>query len=138
MENSSRLHFHAISSNSDWPLALQPVTRLVTEPMPQWVARGPHPSTTPMAAYLITELEKPGRRLSPSADSPKSPYPGLKDSFDLVMSSCADLRALASMTSLEPVLLKTITFGLVAALFRNCSNNLIPRYVKLELHYRRY
>lgn len=57
--------------------------------------------------------------------------PLLKDMFDLIMSNCADLRTLSARPSFEHVLGKTITFGLVASLFRSFSHELIPRFVFL-------
>lgn len=131
MENSSRLHFHAINSSSDWPAAVQPIVNLLTERIPPWVARGPHPQTTPISASLVSELKKLSIGVIPSVDSSNVPCLQLRDNFDLVMSSCADLRILAGMTPMEPVLGKNITFGLVVALFRTLSEDLIPRYVFL-------
>lgn len=127
MENSPELHFHPIACASDWPVVVQAIAKLVTESMPQWVAGGSHPPITPMAAYLLPELENLAAGISPLACAHVLESSQLKDCFDLTMSSCADLRALTSMTPMEPVLTRAITFGLVAALFRTCSDSLIPR-----------
>lgn len=125
-----KVHLHTITSSADWPSAALPIASHVSERLPQWATHGPHPPTAPFATYLVPQLKALATEVYSDTYASEISSPALlEELFDLVMSSCADLRTLSSRPSLQPKLTRTITFGLIASLFRSFAKELIPRYV---------
>lgn len=124
------VHLHTITSASGWPTAVLPIANHLSERLPRWVTHGPHPPTSLFSSYLVSQLKPLATEAWPDTSEVSSP-PLLEELFDLVMSSCADLRTLSGRRLYEPRLTKTITFGLIASVFGSFSDDLIPRFVFL-------
>lgn len=124
------VQLHTISSSCNWPLAVHSISSLLSEPLPRWACRGPYSPTAPFAAYLLPELEAQTLATAEACSTDDNPSSlRLKETYNLIMSSCADLRTLAARSPMEPLFIKTVTFGFVASLFRSFSKELSPRYV---------
>lgn len=128
-----KVHLHTITSASEWPPAIQSITSLLAKPLPEWMFHNPYSS---FASYLIAELEAQALATAEACSSEdNSSSLRLKETYNLVISSCADLRTLAARPSIEPMLIKTITFSLVTSLFRSFASQLNPRYVFIHFAY---
>ncbi|KAH7920531.1 hypothetical protein BV22DRAFT_1097977 [Leucogyrophana mollusca] len=84
---------HIVADPSDWPNAVRPIARSLTNPLPTWLATGPYPVTSQGTSDLLPFLRE--RLQEDRLDNTlQRPSPSLKDVLDLVLRTSSDLRAL--------------------------------------------
>ncbi|KAL4061972.1 hypothetical protein J3A83DRAFT_4147109 [Scleroderma citrinum] len=94
--DSDEVSLHSVANY--WPDAVGSIARLLTMPLPHWLATGPHPDgieSAKLQAMLNSELIS---RYHWTADDPPSTYT-IKDFFRTVVSTVSDLRTQSKLAT---------------------------------------
>ena len=118
----SQLVEHPVVEPYNWPLAVQDLAQLLSQPVPDWLASGPYPFVSPHASSLLPLLSECEPLQLASVDiGADSQSISIRDVFDLVLSTTADLRDLKGRVDRgEPRQMSPLWSSLVQGLSHAC------------------